>query len=371
MLSKKFFKEKKGFRKFLEKIDWITSISLMVIASIAIVMLISAAGNSWSPWALNHLLRFIIGFMIMSFMGCIPIKWFYKTAYGFYAITLLLLAAVDLMGNIRKGAERWIDLGFMQLQPSEIAKISLILALAKFYHYALHSRLSLVFHILIPFLLILLPVILILAQPDLGTAVLLLGGGAVIMFLAGIPWWFFAGGLLMVIGMTGIIWQKMHDYQKTRVTIFLNPEQDPLGKGYHIMQSKIAMGSGGFWGKGLMKGTQTQLDFLPEKHTDFAFTAFTEQLGFVGAITLIFLFICLLLKMMSIALKTDYWFGRLLAMGLAMNLFFHVFVNMGMVMGILPVVGIPLPFFSYGGTSMLSLLFGFGLLMSIQNSKEL
>jgi rod shape determining protein RodA len=275
---------------------------------------------------------------------------------------------VELLGFVGMGARRWVDLYVFQIQPSELIKIALVLALAAYFH-NLNDRLKF-HHLIIPTLLILLPSLLVLRQPDLGTAMILLLVGGSIFYGIGVRLWFFTAGLLGTAGLFPVLWKYLKDYQKKRIFIFLNPEQDPLGSGYHILQSKIAIGSGGFWGKGFNQGTQSRLDFLPEKQTDFIFTMLCEEWGFVGGLTLIGLYIMFLIKCFRIALEARYTFNCLVAVGVTSMLFFHVFINIGMVIGVLPVVGVPLPFMSYGGTSMLTLMIGLGLIGAVSGQKE-
>ena len=276
-----------------------------------------------------------------------------------------MLVAVDVLGEINKGAQRWLDLGFMQLQPSELMKVALVMALARYFHAAYLDDLKRLWVLLPALLLILMPCGLVLIQPDLGTAVTLLVSGTALLFMAGVRIWKFVAVGLLGAGAVPILWANLHDYQRQRVFTFLDPEADPLGSGYHIIQSKIALGSGGFWGRGYLQGSQAQLSFLPEKHTDFAFTMLAEELGFVGAIAVLGLFLLVILLGLAVAMRAPSQFGRLLAVGIVLNLFIYVAINVSMVTGLIPVVGVPLPLISYGGTAMLTLVFSLGLLLSV------
>jgi rod shape determining protein RodA len=262
------------------------------------------------------------------------------------------------------GAQRWINLGFLQLQPSEIVKITTIMALARFFHGTTTDEVRTPLFLLIPLALVGVPAAFVMIQPDLGTAMTIMLVSGAMFFLAGVSYWIFAAAIAGGLAVLPIAWHFLHDYQKKRVLIFLDPESDPLGAGYHITQSKIALGSGGITGKGFLQGSQSHLNFLPEKQTDFIFTLFTEEWGLIGGLSLMALFAAVIAYGYFIALNCQNQFGRLLAMGVIVNFFTYVFINMGMVMGLLPVVGVPLPMISYGGTAMLSVLFGFGLLMS-------
>jgi rod shape determining protein RodA len=268
------------------------------------------------------------------------------------------------MGSIGMGAQRWIDLGFIQLQPSELMKVTLILALARYFHGVGAEEIGRPLRLVLPLMLVALPVALVLKQPDLGTAVMLLMVGGALFFVGGVRIWKFAAVAAAGLGAIPVAWNLLHEYQRQRVLTFLDPESDPLGSGYHILQSKIALGSGGLWGKGLLGGTQSHLNFLPEKQTDFIFTMLAEEFGMAGGLLLLGLFALILVYAFAIGLRSRNQFGRLLAVGIGSNIFLYVFINIAMVMGIIPVVGVPLPLISYGGTAMLAVMFAFGLLIS-------
>jgi rod shape determining protein RodA len=349
--------------KLLE-FNWGFLLLLTVISCIGFAMLYSVADGSLSPWAMKQMIRFAAGAAMMVVVAIIDLRLWMRVAYPMYAVALVLVAAVDIVGFKGMGAQRWLDLGIIQLQPSEVMKVAILLALARYFHGLALDEVSRIRNLIIPVLLVIIPVGLVVEQPDLGTAILLTISGGTIFFAAGLAWRYFIITGLAVLGAIPIIWERLHDYQRNRVFTFLDPERDPLGAGYHILQSKIAMGSGGLFGKGFMQGSQAHLNFLPEKQTDFIFTMLTEELGFVGGITLLAFYFVALMFSINVALQCRNQFGRLLALGVSVSFFFYIFINTAMVMGLLPVVGVPLPLVSYGGTAMLSLMFAFGLLMS-------
>lgn len=353
-----------SWRDKIWQINWSLIAVLTAIASVGFLTLYSAAQGSLEPWALKQMVRFGIGIGIMITVALIDIRFWMRHAYALYLISVVLLVAVDIRGTIGMGAQRWIDLGFIQLQPSEIMKIALILTLARYFHGATYQDVGRPLFLIPPLIMVLAPIGLVLKQPDLGTAMMLLMSAGAIFFMAGVRLWKFgiliAGGL----GAIPVAWQFLHDYQKKRVIIFMNPDEDPLGAGYHITQSKIALGSGGVFGKGYMMGTQSRLNFLPEKQTDFIFTMFGEEWGMMGGLFLLGLYVLLVAFGYAIALRCRSQFGRLVALGVTTTFFLYFFINTAMVMGLVPVVGVPLPLISYGGTAMLSLLFGWGLVMS-------
>lgn len=352
-------------------IHWPLVLLLMAVASIGLLMLTSVAGGNFERWAEQQLVRFGLGLAVMFTVAMVPI-WFWRNlAVLAYGVSILLLAAVEFIGVVGMGAQRWIDLGFMRLQPSELTKITLVMVLAAYYDWLDVKKVSRPFWVLVPVLLILLPTGLTVIQPDLGTAILLLAGGAVVMFAAGVSWWYFSvvisGGLGLVFAVFAsrdTHWQLLRDYQFRRIDTFLDPSQDPLGAGYHITQSKIALGSGGISGRGFMQGTQSRLNFLPEKHTDFIFTTLAEEFGFAGSMSLLALYGLIVFFCITAALQNRDRFSSLLIIGIAGAFFFYFAVNMAMVMGLVPVVGVPLPLVSYGGSAMLVLMAGFGLVQS-------
>jgi rod shape determining protein RodA len=358
----------------LEKLRLLNWPFVLVVALVAMVgygMLYSAGGGSHAPWAWRHGVRFGVGLGVLVAVALIDVRFWFRCAYLVYGAALLGLVAVELVGQISMGAQRWLDLGAFQLQPSEVMKIALILALARYFHSAYLEDVARPLHLITPALMALVPATLVLKQPDLGTATMLLAGGGAMFFLAGVRWWKFA--LLLGTGLITlpIAWQQLHDYQKQRVMTFLDAEQDPLGTGYHIIQSKIALGSGGLWGKGFLKGTQSQLSFLPEKQTDFVFTMLAEEAGLIGALALLFLFLVLIGYGMLFAVRARSHFARLLAGGITVTVCLYVVINVAMVTGLIPVVGVPLPLISYGGTAMVTVLVGFGLILGADIHRDI
>jgi rod shape determining protein RodA len=349
----------------LAQINWAMVLMVCLVASVGFVMLFSAAGGKFDPWADRQMVRFAVGLVLMLSVAVVDVRIWLRYAYLIYGGALALLLAVEIVGEIGMGAQRWIDLGFFQLQPSELMKVALVLALARYFHGLEIDSIGRILPLFPPLLLVAMPALLVLKQPDLGTAGMLIMGGGALFFAAGVRLWKF--GLLLAAGLGAIpvAWNMLHDYQKNRVLTFLDPERDPLGSGYHILQSKIAFGSGGVFGKGFLLGTQSHLNFLPEKQTDFIFTMLAEEFGLMGALTLLLIYAVLIAYGFAIALRSRSHFGRLMALGLTFNLFLFVFINTAMVMGIIPVVGVPLPLISYGGTAMLTVLIGFGLIMSV------
>ena len=359
-----------GFGKLMH-LNWALIILVTAIASAGFIMLYSVAGGSVDPWMSAQVKRFGLGMALMFTIALTPI-WFWRNmSAAAFGLSIALLFAVEFFGATGMGAQRWIDLGFMRLQPSELTKITLVMALAAYYDWLPPKQTSRPLWVLLPVLLILLPTLLVLRQPDLGTALLLLIGGATVMFLAGVHWAYFAtvvgsgvGAIVGVFQSRGTPWQMLKDYQYRRIDTFLDPSNDPLGAGYHITQAKIAFGSGGWTGRGFMQGTQSRLNFLPEKHTDFIFTTLAEEFGFVGASTLLVLYVLTIVFCVASALANKDRFSALLTLGIAMTFFLFFAVNMAMVTGLAPVVGVPLPLVSYGGSAMLVLLIAFGLVQS-------
>ena len=352
-------------RRKLWQIRWLFVCVLIATAGVGFAMLYSAANGSVDPWASRHATRFGAGLMVLIAVAVIDIRFWLRYAYVIYAIVLLLLGAVEIAGSFGMGARRWISLGFINLQPSEMMKIAMVLALARYFHGGSVEDIRRLRFLLIPLVIVAAPAALVLRQPDLGTALILLMTGVGLFFMAGVRLWKFAVlGVAAVVSMP-ITWQFLHGYQKKRVMTFLNPESDPLGAGYHIIQSKIAFGSGGFSGRGFMQGTQGHLNFLPEMQTDFIFTMLAEEFGMIGGLALLAMYAILLVYGFAISIRARSHFGCLLAMGVTSTFFLYVFINMAMVMGLIPVVGVPLPLISYGGTAMMTLMFGFGLLMGV------
>lgn len=354
-----------SFAERVWRINWGLVLVLTAIAAIGVVSLYSAAGGRFEPWAARHGIRFAGALGLMLMVALIHPKVWLSLAWPIYIIAMLLLVAVDVVGKIGMGAQRWLVLGPLQIQPSEIVKVAVILVLARYYHSLRPNQAGQFLYTLPPLAIILAPVALVMVQPDLGTALMVLMGGGIMLFVAGVRVWMFLMAAIGAVACLPVAWSFMHDYQKKRVLTFLDPERDPLGAGYHITQSKIAIGSGGLFGKGFLKGTQSSLNFLPEKQTDFIFTTYVEEWGMIGALVLLALFALILVWGYSIALRSQHHFGRLVAMGVTAMMFLYVFINTAMVMGLLPVVGVPLPLVSNGGTAMVSVMFACGLLVGV------
>jgi len=358
------------FSEKLWRFNWGLALVLTAIAGIGVVALYSAGGGHLDPWAGRHAIRYGAAFVLMLIVALIHPKVWLALAWPIYAVALLLLVAVDVAGKTGMGAQRWLMLGPLQIQPSEIAKVAVVLVLARYYHGLTREQAGRFLYALPPLMLILVPVALVMVQPDLGTALMVMLGGAALLFVAGVPVWMFLLAGVGAVASLPIAWSVMHEYQRKRVLTFLDPDRDPLGAGYHITQSKIAIGSGGLFGKGLGHGTQAMLNFLPEKQTDFILPTFVEEWGMVGACVLLALFTLVLIWGFSIALRSQHHFGRLLALGVTSMLFLYVFINTGMVMGLLPVVGVPLPLVSNGGTAMVAVMFACGLLIGVNVHRD-
>lgn len=345
---------------------------ICILAFIGCMILYSAAGANLSPWALNQGIRFGLGFVIMIVASLIPPEFYYKISTPFYILTLLLLIIVEIAGYTGMGAQRWIDLGFIKLQPSELMKIAIVLELARYFSNTPLEDIKTIKGILIPSLIIAVPVGLIMIQPDLGTSLMILFCAVSLFYLAGVQWWKFAIAIGTIGASAPILWHFLHNYQKNRILTFLNPERDPQGAGYHIIQAKIALGSGGLWGKGFLSGTQSHLNFLPEKHTDFIFTMFSEEFGMMGGALILILNLILISYgyWFAFRIHNSNYFGKMVILGLNTNYFLYVFINIAMVIGLLPVVGVPLPLISYGGTVIISVMASFGIILSFYVNRD-
>jgi len=354
----------------LRALPWTVVLLLTAIAGVGVAMLYSAAGGDFEPWAIRHAIRYGVGLLALLFAALVHLRLWFRYAYLFYGAALLMLAAVEVLGVTGMGARRWLDFGFAAVQPSEVMKVTLVLALARYFHGVSSEQVGRVLYLLPPLAMIGVPVALILRQPDLGTAALVAVTGAAVLFLAGLRWWKIVAVAVAGLAAIPTAWQFLHDYQRQRVLIFLDPESDALGSGYHILQSKIALGSGGMLGRGFLQGTQSHLQFLPEKHTDFIFTMLAEEFGIVGSVALIGAYLLLLVYGYAISLRCPTQFGRLLGLGITTTFFLYLFINIAMVMGLIPVVGVPLPLVSYGGTAMLTVMFGFGLLLGVHMYRD-
>ena len=348
----------------LKRINYGLIILVTACCSIGFAMLYSAAGGDIEPWAQRHLIRYFVGLLGIIILGLINIRLFFKGAYIFYGVSLMLLVFVELAGEVGMGAQRWIDFGVIRLQPSELMKISVVIVLARYFHICSFHEIGNPLHLVIPAFLVLVPVVLVIKQPDLGTAIMIALSGLVIFFIAGVRLWKFILLFLGVIALVPIIWQFLLEYQKKRILTFLSPEIDPLGAGYHLMQSKIALGSGGLYGKGFIQGSQSHLNFLPEIQTDFIFTMLAEEFGLLGGLVVLLLFFLISCYGLILSFFMASKFARFLTIGMITTLFFYVFINIGMVMGLLPIVGVPLPFISYGGSALLTSMTAIGLIIS-------
>ena len=351
------------------QISWVYVLLLCALAGVGYVALYSAGGAP-EPYASRHVLRFAAGLVLMVGIALVDIRFIARLAWPTYLVSLVLLVLVARYGHLGKGAQRWIEVGGLQVQPSELMKIALVLALASWFHSASWERIGNPLFLIPPVIAVLVPVALIVQEPNLGTAIITAALGATMFFAAGVRWWKFALIALPVPFAASLVYSHLHGYQRARIDTFLQPESDPLGAGYNIIQSKIALGSGGMWGKGFLQGTQGHLDFLPEKQTDFIFTTIGEEFGFVGSAAVLALLGLIVLGGMAVALRCRHQFGRLVAFGIAMNFFLYVFVNIAMVMGTIPVGGVPLPLVSHGGSAMITVMIGFGLLMSVHVHRD-
>ncbi|QQR69921.1 MAG: rod shape-determining protein RodA [Alphaproteobacteria bacterium] len=334
-------------------------------ALIGIALLYSAGGQSWQPWAGAQALRLGPALVLMLMVAVVDARWWLRAAYPLYGAVLAMLVGVAIMGQVGGGAQRWLGVAGVYVQPSELMKLALILALARYFHGLTPEQVRRPWLLIPPLLLVGAPVVLVLLQPNLGTATLLLLASMGIFFLAGVPWWFFISGIMGALAVLPVGWHFLHDYQKARLTTFLNPAADPLGSGYNILQSQIALGAGGLFGKGFGLGSQSQLQFLPEKHTDFIFVVMAEEFGFIGAMVVVALYVLMVAWGMLISLSCSHQFGRLVGFGIVLTTSLYLFVNVSMVMGLIPVVGIPLPLVSYGGSALLTLCLGIGLLLGV------
>jgi rod shape determining protein RodA len=355
----------------LQEVNWGLVLLVALVAGAGVAMLYSVAGGNLQPWALSQGLKFMVGLLVLVAVATIDIRIWMNLAYPAYAVALALLALVVVIGHVGMGAQRWVNIGGFDLQPSELMKISLVLALARFLHGKSVEEVSKPQNLALALGMIAIPAVLVVLQPNLGTTLIIIADGCALLFLAGLSWWLIGPTLGAIVAAVPLAWQfLLHDYQKARVETFLDPAADALGKGWNITQAKIAIGSGGLTGKGFLEGTQSRLNFLPEKQTDFIWTAVCEEFGFVGALALLILFGMILFYGVQTAMSARSQFARLLAMGVTLNFFFYIMINGLMVMGLIPVVGIPMPLLSYGGSAMLTVMFGFGLLMSVHIHRQ-
>ena len=350
----------------IRNLNYLLIFLIILISFIGAAGLYSAADGSYHPWASKHLIRFYVFLLMAVVISLVDIRLIYKYSYLLFILSLLLLISVEVIGVLGKGATRWIRVYGFSIQPSELVKITIILSLAKFYHDVKFENTKKIAYLFFPFLILFIPFVFVVIQPDLGTSLSILILGVFILFVAGIRLWKFILGFIISVVSIPFLLQSIKPYQRDRIFSFLNPESDPLGQGYQLTQSKIALGSGGATGKGFLEGTQSYLDYLPEKQTDFIFTLIGEEFGFLGTTFIIFLFILLIAVCYFISIKCFHIFGRILALGVASNIFIYVFMNIAMVSGLMPVVGIPLPLISYGGSVMLSIMISIGLVLNVE-----
>jgi rod shape determining protein RodA len=373
MISDKILKFGANIFEKLLFVNYFLLILLILIFSIGLALLYSAAGGSMEPWASKQLIRFIFSILLFFIVSLVSIKFWLGASYYIYFISLLLLISVNFFGNTGMGAQRWINFGLFNLQPSELIKFTIILALARYFHAEKDLNLwASIKNFIIPIILILLPAYIIFLQPDLGSSLILIIASLTILFVIGLSIWFFVFSGLLAIVIAPFVWLfLLYDYQKSRILTFIDPLRDPLGDGYHIIQSKIALGSGGLFGKGFLNGSQSHLNFLPEMQTDFIFTLLAEEFGIVGTLALLTLFILLIFYTLIIGLLCKSRYACFTAIGISINIFYYVFINTAMVSGLIPVVGVPLPLVSYGGTSMICIMFGMGLVCNAYINRNL
>ncbi len=355
----------------LKKLNYLLILILLLVSFIGAAGLYSAAGGSYEPWALKHIIRSLIFTIVAISLAFIDIRLIYKYAYLIFILSLFLLLSVEVIGVFGKGATRWINIFGFSIQPSEIIKITIIISLSKFYHDLKFEEIKRIKHLFFPFIILFLPFILVVTQPDLGTALSILILGSFILFVAGIKIWKYVLAFLLTIISIPIFLTYLKSYQKDRIISFLNPEADALGRGYQLIQSKIALGSGGLTGKGFLEGTQSYLQYLPEKQTDFIFTLIGEEFGFIGTMFIILLFLLIISICFYVSIKSNHIFGRLLSIGVASNIFIYVIMNISMVSGLMPVVGIPLPLISHGGSAMLAIMISMGLVLNAEINSHL
>ena len=364
MLTERIHTSKYSFFDKLLSIDYFLIFIIIAIGSISVFAIYSTESGEFSYYTKNHLIRLVAFFMMFIILSFVRITFWYRNAYMFYLFCLFALIVVLLFGITASGSKRWVNLYFLNLQPSELMKIAIIVCFSRYYHRIQSSDIDSYRYLLIPIILLIIPCYLVIMQPDLGTSILIAGSGIFVIWITGLNIKYFVySGLLFLVSFPFVV-SILKPYQKSRILTFFNPERDPLGAGYQIIQSKIAIGSGGFFGKGYLKGTQSYLEFLPEKHTDFIFTLFSEEFGFLGSIILMLLYILLISRVISIGFSVRSFFAKLYCFGFASAIFLYVFVNIAMVLGLLPIVGAPLPIMSYGGSSMLSIMLGLSIVMS-------
>ena len=370
MFSPRSIQSSISFRDKIYSLDYTLVLAVLVLGVISIFAMYSTDGGSFNYHTKSHIVRFTIFFFLFLIFSLFQVRFWYDFSYVIYILFFLLLLGVKYFGLTSSGSQRWINFYFMNLQPSELMKIGLILFLAKYYHRIQADDVNRLKYLFLPIIAVMGPVILVVTQPDLGTSILIAVGGVIVCWLAGVRVKFFAYLTILFLSLLPIAISFLKPYQKARILTFLNPDRDPLGAGYQIIQSKIAIGSGGFFGKGFLNGSQSYLDFLPEKHTDFIFTLFSEEFGFFGSLIILLLYVLIVYRLVQIGNTARSNFGKLYCYGFATAFFTYVAVNMGMVLGLLPIVGAPLPIMSYGGSSMMAIMFGLSIAMSCKIHKD-
>ena len=364
MLTERLHTSRYSFFDKLKSIDYFLILIVILIGAISVFAIYSTESGNFFYYTQNHLIRLVAFFSMFLVLSFIRITTWYRKAYFFYLLGLVLLVLVIFFGITASGSKRWLNLYFLNLQPSELMKIAIVVCFARYYHRIQSADIQSYKFLLQPIILLIIPCYLVIKQPDLGTSILIAGSGIVIIWLAGLNIKYFVYSSLLLLVSLPFAISILKPYQKSRILTFFNPDRDPLGSGYQIIQSKIAIGSGGFFGKGFLKGTQSYLEFLPEKHTDFIFTLFSEEFGFLGSIILLLLYVLLIYRIISIGFFVRSFFAKLYCFGFASAIFLYVFVNIAMVLGLIPIVGAPLPIMSYGGSSMLSIMLGLSIVMS-------
>ena len=364
MLRQRLYNSQYSFFDKLKSIDYFLVFLILILAAISFMVMYSIDGGKIAYYTKNHFIRFSVFFVLFLFLSFVRIRFWFISSYIFYLIILAMLVIVFYFGVTASGSQRWINLYFINIQPSELMKIAIIICFARYYHRMQSADLQNFKNIFLPLVLLTIPCIFVVAQPDLGTAILIAISGIFVMWIAGLNIKYFVYTGVMFLVSTPFIISLLKPYQKLRILTFFNPERDPLGAGYQIIQSKIAIGSGGFFGKGFLKGTQSYLEFLPEKHTDFIFTLYAEEFGFIGCLFLLLIYILLIYRIVRIGFLSRSFFAKLYCFGFSAAIFAYIFVNMSMVLGIVPIVGSPLPILSYGGSSMLTIMIGFAIVMS-------
>jgi rod shape determining protein RodA len=370
MLQPRSIQSSLGLRDKIFSFDYVLVFSILILGIISMFAMYSTDGGEFKYHTNSHILRFFVFFGLFFLISLIQIRFWHDQSYLIYVVIFLLLMGVKYFGLTSSGSQRWLNLYFMNLQPSELMKVGLILFLAKYYHRLSIENMNSIRYLFIPLIALVAPLLLVATQPDLGTSILIAAGGVVVAWLAGVRVKFFAYSSLAFVALLPIAISFLKPYQKSRILTFLNPERDPLGAGYQIIQSKIAIGSGGLFGKGFLNGSQSYLDYLPEKHTDFIFTLFSEEFGFFGSLFILLLYALIISRIIKIGSITRSTFGKLYCYSFATAFFIYVVVNMMMVLGLLPIVGSPLPIMSYGGSSMMAIMFGLGVVMSCKIYKD-